>query len=167
MATELVPKKQWGLGRCSVENCPICTDYTITRATQIRDLYSEGVEVWVIEKCLDIPKGGLFPHARRKGWTRKRRKINNNAMRAQATMLTLKRLEDFYETGSDSTADKMLELYAKLSGAIGGGINIGVNVNNNNAKDEMSWEERVYRRQGGGIIEGEFSKKEEEEEGEG
>lgn len=155
-------KKEWGLTRCKEEvNCSFCNNVEdVGTLIKIRDLYAEGVDLWSIEKAFDLPEKSLMKHAYRRRWEMKRRRWNTRSLKEEVIILARKRLMETWDTATEQTPDRMMELLAKAAEIGGRGVVVGVNVNNNNGKeDNISWEERAYNRRGE-TIEATFTKEE-------
>lgn len=148
---EMVQRKT-GLDVCPPDkNCRFCEEYGDTPATmmQFRNFYLAGVPTELFGKLLDpycpVEPIHIEKHAIYQGWKPMRRQIKMTLLTKEMTnMLVLQRLANSMGTVAPNSGDKMIQLMAQMTGAVGKETQPNeVNVN-------ISWEQTISQNGKGG-----------------
>lgn len=113
------PKRtsDWGLSSCpSQRACALCSTLKEQSGEMrcVRDLYIEGMPLWLLADMFDVPNAVLRAHAWRHNWYR-RRSINLPDPRHTLQVAVLARLRASWHLVSPDSADRMLKLLAQLA----------------------------------------------------
>ena len=80
----------------------------------VRELYVQGFPTWAIGRLFQVPNQALRAHAWLHNWYR-RRALNLPNHKEMLARILLARARDAWHLMSPTTADRMLELFMKLS----------------------------------------------------
>jgi hypothetical protein len=112
------PSTKWGLTRCKPRwDCEICKvlQDDLGQHIYIRDLYTKGIDVWVLADVFQLPGRGLADHIRRKRWDRYRDNSNlQYRSEMQIRELLFARVRNTWAQSVDDSADKALAQLVKL-----------------------------------------------------
>lgn len=134
-----VKNENWGLTPCPTEwDCSVCklaAERHKEELRRLRDLYVEGVEIHILMRTFELDsRSDLDRHLRQHNWHKKRQYTQATA-RANAEAALLARIRDTWQYADSSSADKALQVYAKM---ITGGEKITVD-----GEVKVAFEERL------------------------
>ena len=109
----------WGLATCPTEcACAVCAalgKYP-DELRRLREMYVEGMPLWIVAQFFDVPNAALRSHAWRHNWCR-RRSYNLPDAKHLIMVAALNRLRASQHLISPTSADRMLKLLASLVGS--------------------------------------------------
>ena len=110
---------EWGMTKCKERwGCELCAllQPQPDQLKRMRDLYVDGCDVWVLARVFQLPEVAIVGHINRKRWDRKRESNLGLRHMHHLTELLEARVRDFWDRGTDGTADAALALMTKVHG---------------------------------------------------
>ena len=109
----------WGMTKCKEKwGCELCAllQPQPEQLRRMRDLYVEGCDVWVLARVFQLPEVAIVGHINRKRWDRKRASNLELKHAHHLTELLEARVRDYWDRGTDSSADAALAQMVKIHG---------------------------------------------------
>lgn len=109
----------WGMSPCKEKwSCELCAllQEQPEQLRRMRDLYVEGCDVWVLARVFQLPEVVIVGHINRKRWDRKRAHNLQLKHAHHLTELLEARVRDYWDRGTDSSADAALAQMVKIHG---------------------------------------------------